>query len=46
MDPLFLLLNRALFPLTLFVPDVSLVSDLTMQLMSVGHITDHDCRVL
>jgi hypothetical protein len=28
------------------VPDVSLVPDLTMQLMSVGQITDHDCRVI
>jgi hypothetical protein len=28
------------------VPDVSLVSDLTMQLMSAGQITDHDCRVI
>jgi hypothetical protein len=28
------------------VPDVSLVLDLTMQLMSVGQIADHDCRVI
>jgi hypothetical protein len=28
------------------VPDVSLVFDLTMQLISVGQITDHDCRVI
>jgi hypothetical protein len=28
------------------VPDVSLVPDLTMQLMSTGQITDHDCRVI
>jgi hypothetical protein len=28
------------------VPDVSLVPNLTMQLMSVGQITDHDCRVI
>jgi hypothetical protein len=28
------------------VPDVSLVSDLTMQLISVGQIADHDCRVI
>jgi hypothetical protein len=28
------------------VPDVSLVPDLTMQLMSVGQITNHDCRVI
>jgi hypothetical protein len=28
------------------VPDVSLVPDLTMQLMSAGQITDHDCRVI
>jgi hypothetical protein len=28
------------------VPDVSLVPDLTIQLMSVGQITDHDCRVI
>jgi hypothetical protein len=28
------------------VPDVSLVSDLTMQLMFAGQIADHDCRVI
>jgi hypothetical protein len=28
------------------VPGVSLVPDLTMQLMSVGQITDHDCRTI
>jgi hypothetical protein len=28
------------------VPDVSLVPDLTMQLMSAGQITDHDYRVI
>jgi hypothetical protein len=28
------------------VPDVSLVLDLTMQLMSAGQITDHDCCVI
>jgi hypothetical protein len=28
------------------VPDVSLVSDLTMQLMSAGQITDHDYRII
>jgi hypothetical protein len=28
------------------VPSVSLVTELTMQLMSVGQITDHDCRVI
>jgi hypothetical protein len=28
------------------VPGVSLVPDLTMQLMSTGQITDHDCRVI
>jgi hypothetical protein len=28
------------------VPDVSLVSDLTMQLMSSGQITDHNCHVI
>jgi hypothetical protein len=28
------------------VPDVSLVSDLTMQLMSTGQITDHDYHVI
>jgi hypothetical protein len=27
-------------------PDVSLVPNLTMQLMSVGQITDHDCHVI
>jgi hypothetical protein len=29
-----------------YVPDVSLISDLTMQLMSTGQITDHDCCVI
>jgi hypothetical protein len=29
-----------------YVSDVSLVPDLTMQLMSVGQIADHDCRVI
>jgi hypothetical protein len=28
------------------VPDISLVPDLTMQLMSAGQITDHDCCVI
>jgi hypothetical protein len=28
------------------VPDVSLVPDLTMQLMFAGQIADHDCRVI
>jgi hypothetical protein len=44
--PLFLLLDRAHFVLTLYVPDISLVPDLTMQFMSAGQITDHDCRVI
>jgi hypothetical protein len=29
-----------------YVPDVSLVPNLIMQLMSAGQITDHDCRVI
>jgi hypothetical protein len=29
-----------------YVPDVSLVPDLTMQLMFAGQITNHDCRVI
>jgi hypothetical protein len=29
-----------------YVTDVSLVPDLTLQLMSIGQITDHDCRVI
>jgi hypothetical protein len=29
-----------------YVPNVSLVPDLTMQLMSAGQITDHDCHVI
>jgi hypothetical protein len=28
------------------VPDVSLVPDLTMQLMSARHIANHDCRII
>jgi hypothetical protein len=35
-----------LFSDSFHVPDVSLVPDLTMQLMSAGQITDHDCRVI
>jgi hypothetical protein len=31
---------------TLHVHDVSLVPNLTMQLTSVGRITDHDCCVI
>jgi hypothetical protein len=31
---------------TFYIPDVSLVPDLTMQLMSAEQITDHDCRVI
>jgi hypothetical protein len=46
MDPLFLSLDRALLLLTFYIPDVSLVPDLTMQLMSAGQITDHDCCVI
>jgi hypothetical protein len=29
-----------------YVPDVSLIPNLTMQLMSAGQITNHDCRVI
>jgi hypothetical protein len=29
-----------------YVPDVSLIPDLTMWLMSVGQITNHDCRAI
>jgi hypothetical protein len=29
-----------------YVSDVSLIPDLTMQLMSAGQIADHDCRVI
>jgi hypothetical protein len=29
-----------------YVPDVSLIPDLTMQLMSARQITKHDCRVI
>jgi hypothetical protein len=29
-----------------YVPNVSLVPDLTMQLMSAKHVTNHDCRVI
>jgi hypothetical protein len=32
--------------LTLFMSLMSLVPDLIMQLMSAGHIVDHDCRVI
>jgi hypothetical protein len=46
MDPLFLWLDRALFLLTPFIPDVSFVPDLTIQLMSAGQIANHDCRVI
>jgi hypothetical protein len=40
------LLDRALFSRTLFIPKVSPVPDLTMQLMSARQITNHDCRVI
>jgi hypothetical protein len=47
MARLFLLLDRVLFVLTLFyVHDVSLIPDLTMQLMSVGQITNHEYHVI
>jgi hypothetical protein len=29
-----------------YVPDVSLISDMTMQFMSTRQITDHDCCVI
>jgi hypothetical protein len=29
-----------------YVPDISLVLNLAMQLMSVGQITDHDCYII
>jgi hypothetical protein len=41
-----LLLDRTLFPLTLFKFHVSLIPDLTMQLMSAQQIIDHDCCVI
>jgi hypothetical protein len=46
MDLLFLLLDRTLFPLTLFIFLMFFVPDLTMQHMSTGQITDHDCRII
>jgi hypothetical protein len=38
--------QSTLFSDSFHVPDVSLVPALTMQLMSAGQITDHDCRVI
>jgi hypothetical protein len=45
-SPLSIARQGTLYSDSFHVPDVSLVPDLTMQLMSVGQITDHDCRVI
>jgi hypothetical protein len=45
-SPLSVARQGTLFSDSFHVPDVSLVPDLTMQLMSAGQITDHDCRVI
>jgi hypothetical protein len=45
-SPLFVAGQGILSSDSFHVLDVSLVPDLTMQLMSVGQIADHDCRVI
>jgi hypothetical protein len=45
-SPLFVACQGTLCSDSFHVLDVSLVSDLTMQVMSVGQITDHNCRVI
>jgi hypothetical protein len=44
--PLYVTRHSTLNSDSFHVPDVSLVLDLTMQLMSTGQITDHDCHVI
>jgi hypothetical protein len=47
MDPLFSVAGQGTLSSDSFhIPDVSLVHDLTMRLMSTGQIADHDCRVI
>jgi hypothetical protein len=46
MDRLSVARHGTLYSDSFYFPDVSLISHLTMQLMSVVHITDHDCRVI
>jgi hypothetical protein len=45
-SPLSVAGQGTLYSDSFYVPDVSLVPDLTMQLMSVRQIADHDCRVI
>jgi hypothetical protein len=45
-SPLSITGQGTLYSDSFHVPDVSLVPDLTMQLMSAGQITDHDCRII
>jgi hypothetical protein len=45
-SPLFVAEQCTLFSDSFYVPHVSLVPDLTMHLMSVGQITNHDCHVI
>jgi hypothetical protein len=45
-SPLSVTGQNTLYSNSFHVPDVSLVPDLTMQLMSAGQITDHDCHVI
>jgi hypothetical protein len=44
--PLFVVGHVTLCSNSFYVPDVSLVPDLIMQLISARQITDHDCRVI
>jgi hypothetical protein len=47
MDPLFLFFEQGTLSSDSFhVPDISLVPDFTIQLMSARQITDHDYRVI
>jgi hypothetical protein len=45
-SPLSVAGQGTLFSNSFHIPDVSLVPNLTIQLMSAGQIADHDCRVI
>jgi hypothetical protein len=45
-SPLFIAVQGTLCSDSFYVPDVSFVPDLTIQLMSVGQITNHDYCVI
>jgi hypothetical protein len=45
-SPLFVARQGTLSSDSFYVPDISLASDLTMQLISAGQIADYDCHVI